>query len=74
VWWGMLAPAGTPASIVSRVDRDMKALLTLPEISKAFSDVGDEHVYQDSAGFRAFMINEIAAWKQVVQKANIKLD
>jgi tripartite-type tricarboxylate transporter receptor subunit TctC len=74
VWWGLLAPAGTPASIVSRVDRDMKALLTLPEIKKAFSDEGVEPDYQDSAGFRAFMIQEIASWKQVVQKANIRLD
>ena len=74
VWWGMLAPAGTPAPIVSRVDQDMKALLAVPEIRKAFSDEGVEPDYQDSAGFRAFMIQEIASWKQVVQKANIKLD
>ncbi|HEX2825724.1 MAG TPA: tripartite tricarboxylate transporter substrate binding protein [Burkholderiales bacterium] len=74
VWWGVLAPAGTPAPIVSRVDRDIKALLAVPEIRKAFSDEGVEPDYQDSAGFRAFMINEIASWKQVVQKANIKLE
>ena len=74
VWWGMLAPGGTQPAIVSRVDRDMKALLALPEIRKAFSDEGVEPDYQDSAGFRAFMIKEIASWKEVVQKANIKLD
>jgi tripartite-type tricarboxylate transporter receptor subunit TctC len=74
VWWGMLAPAGTPAAIVNRVDRDMKAVLALPEIRKAFSDEGVEPDYQDSVGFRAFMIKEIASWKQVVQQANIKLD
>jgi tripartite-type tricarboxylate transporter receptor subunit TctC len=74
VWWGVLAPAGTSASIVNRVDADMKALLALSEIRKAFSDEGVEPDYQDAAGFRAFMIQEIAAWKQVVQKANIRLD
>jgi tripartite-type tricarboxylate transporter receptor subunit TctC len=74
VWWGMLAPAGTPATIVSRVDRDMKALLGVPEIRKAFSDEGVEPDYQDSAGFRAFMIKEIASWKHVVQKGNIRLE
>ena len=53
---------------------DMKELLATPEIRKAFSDQGVEPDYQDSAGFRAFMIKEIASWKQVVQKANIKLE
>jgi tripartite-type tricarboxylate transporter receptor subunit TctC len=74
VWWGMLAPAGTPASIVSRVDRDMSVLLTVSEIKKAFSNEGVEPDYQDAAGFRAFMAKEIASWKQVVVKAGIKLD
>ena len=74
VWWGMLAPAGTPASIVNRLDGDMKALLGVPEIRKAFSDEGVEPDYQDSAAFRAFMVKEIAAWKQVVQAGNIKLE
>jgi len=74
VWWGMLAPAGTPASIVNRLDLDMKTLLAAPEIRKAFSDEGVEPDYQDSAGFRAFMAKEIASWKQVVQKGNIKLE
>jgi tripartite-type tricarboxylate transporter receptor subunit TctC len=74
VWWGMLAPAGTPATTVRRLDADMKELLAVPEIRKAFSDQGVEPDYQDSAGFRAFMIKEIASWKQVVEKANIKLE
>ena len=74
VWWGVLAPAATPASIVARLDREMKELLAVPEIRKAFSDQGVEPDYQDSAGFRAFMVKEIASWKQVVEKGNIKLD
>ena len=74
VWWGVLAPAGTPASIVARLDRDMKELLAVPEIRKAFSDQGVEPDYQDSAGFRAFLVKEIASWKRVVEKGNIKLE
>jgi tripartite-type tricarboxylate transporter receptor subunit TctC len=74
VWWGMLAPAGTPAPLVTRLDRDMKELLAVPEIRKAFSDQGVEPDYQDSTAFRAFMIKEIASWKRVVEKGNIKLE
>ncbi len=74
VWWGLLAPAGTPAPIVATLDRHIKELLGVAEIRKAFSDQGVEPDYQDSAGFRAFMVSEIASWKQVVEKGKIKLE
>jgi len=73
VWWGILAPAGTPAAIVSRLDREIKEVLAMPEIRKAFANQGVEPDYQDSAGFRAFIAKEIASWKQVVEKGKIKL-
>ena len=59
---------------MTRLDRDIKELLARPEIRQAFSDQGVEPDYQDSVGFRAFIVNEIASWKQVVEKGNIKLD
>jgi tripartite-type tricarboxylate transporter receptor subunit TctC len=74
VWWGILGPASTPATIVTRLDRDIKELLVVPDIRKAFSDQGVEPDYQESAGFRAFMLKEIASWRRVVEKGNIKLD
>ncbi len=73
VWWGILAPAGTPAAIVDKLDGEIKAVLAVPEIRKAFADQGVEPDYQDSAGFRKFIAREIANWKQVVEKGNIKL-
>src|SRR5690606_9293015 len=73
VWWGVLAPAGTPASIVRRLDREIKDVLAVPEVRKAFSDQGVEPDYQDSAGFRAFIADVIARWKRVVAEGNIKL-
>jgi tripartite-type tricarboxylate transporter receptor subunit TctC len=74
VWWGILAPAGTPAAIVNRLDREIKGVLTVPEVKKAFADQGVEPDYQDSAGFRTFIAEEISRWKQVVSKGNIKLN
>jgi tripartite-type tricarboxylate transporter receptor subunit TctC len=73
VWWGILAPTGTPTSIVNRLDREIKEVLADPETKKAFSNQGVEPDYQNSAGFRPFIAREIANWKQVVQKAEIKL-
>jgi tripartite-type tricarboxylate transporter receptor subunit TctC len=74
VWWGMLAPVGTPPSIVGRLDREMKEVLTVPEVQKAFFAEGVEPHYQDSVAFRAFIAKEIENWKRVVEKGNVKLE
>lgn len=52
VWWGILVPAGTPGSIVSRLDREIKEILALPETGKTFAAQGVEADYLDSARFR----------------------
>ena len=74
VWWGLLAPAGTPASIINRLDRETKEVLGVPEVTKAFAEQGVEPDYQDSAAFRAFIGKEIARWKLVVANGNINLE
>jgi len=73
VWWGILAPAGTPASVVSRLDKEIEAVLTLDDMKKAFSNQGVEPNYQTTAAFVPFIAAEIANWKRVVEKGNIKL-
>ena len=37
LWYGMLAPAGTPAEIVARINADMRKALALPEVKTALS-------------------------------------
>ncbi len=74
VWWGILAPAGTPTFIVSKLDREIKEVLAVPWIIKAFSDQGVEPYYQNSAQFRETIAKEIASWKLVVEKSNIRLE
>jgi len=74
VWWGVLGPAGMPASIVSRLDQDLKEVLALDEVKKLFAGQGVEPDYQGSAAFGPFIAAEIASWTNVVKKANIKLE
>jgi len=73
VWWGVLAPAGTPAAIVGRLDREIKVVLGLEDVKQMFANQGVDPDYQSTADFTAFIAREIVSWRRVVEKGNIKL-
>ena len=72
-WWGILAPAGTPAPIVERLNRELKTLLTADEIKKLFQKEGADVDYLGPAQFGPFIAWEITKWGKVVKEANIKV-
>src|SRR5512138_2745740 len=72
-WWGIVAPAGTPAPIVDRLNKDIKSLLESPEVQKLFEKEGSEADYEPPAEFAPFIEREIAKWGKVVKEANIKV-
>jgi tripartite-type tricarboxylate transporter receptor subunit TctC len=71
-WWGIMAPAGTPAPIVERLYKDIQEVLKSPELSAAFDREGASAITMTSAEFTAYIQNEIAKWGQVVKQGNIK--
>jgi tripartite-type tricarboxylate transporter receptor subunit TctC len=73
-WFGLLAPAATPAPIVERLNREVTAILKRPEISERLAAMGAIVVGNSPAEFGRFMQAEIDKWGPVVQRANIKVD
>jgi tripartite-type tricarboxylate transporter receptor subunit TctC len=73
-WWGIIAPAGTPAPIVERLSNDLKVILASDEVQKLFQKQGAEADYLGPAEFAPFIAGEIAKWGKVVKEANIKID
>ncbi len=73
-WYGILAPAGTPAPIVDRLNREIKAILASDEAKKRFLNAGMETDYMGSTEFGPFIEGEINRWASVVKKGNIKLE
>jgi len=71
-WWGIMAPAGTPAPTVARVHSEVSAILSTPEIQKRFESLGGEAVNMSSAEFARFIRTETAKWTKVVREAGIK--
>ncbi|OHE24574.1 MAG: hypothetical protein A2X92_01740 [Syntrophus sp. GWC2_56_31] len=72
-WWGILAPAGTPAPVVERLNKEIKTLLASDEVKKLFQKNGADVDYIGAAEFGPFIAGEMTKWAKVVKEANIKV-
>ena len=73
-WQGLLAPAGTPPAIVSKLQLEVARILALPEVRERFAAVAAEPVASTPAQFRAHIESEIARWSAVARRADLSLD
>ena len=71
-WWGVLAPAKTPAPVVDRLAREIAAILKAPDVAQTFNERGFEPVGNTPAQFRAFIGSETTRWLKVAAGAGIK--
>jgi tripartite-type tricarboxylate transporter receptor subunit TctC len=74
LWYGMLAPAGTPRDIVVRVNADMTKALALPEVRTALAAQGMELAPSSPEEMAALMRRDAARWAGVVKQAGIKAE
>jgi len=72
-WYSVIAPAGTPAAVVNKIQTDIAAVLRLPEVAARLSNDGAEPVGSSSAEFGRFLQAEIRKWSEVVKNAGIEL-
>ena len=73
-WWGMAAPAGTPAPIVARLNREVNALLATEAVRKRYADLGAEPQPKSVGEFDALIRQETEKWARVVKATGAKLD
>lgn len=73
-WNGMLAPAGTPADIIKRLNTEFNRIIATPEMRKRMIDNGYEPVGGPPEKFGEFIRAELAKWAPVVKAANIRVD
>lgn len=74
MWYGVLAPAGTPPPVVSRLNDALKAILALPEVKTAFETQGMTPAHSSPAEFREVIDKDARRWAQVIQDQGIKPD
>ena len=73
-WYGLMAPAGTPAEIVTRLNREVDRILTLPDVKEKLNSVGAEDGGGSPEQFCKFVRDEIAKYSKIVKEAGVKLD
>ncbi|HTT46562.1 MAG TPA: tripartite tricarboxylate transporter substrate binding protein [Pseudolabrys sp.] len=69
LWVGFMAPAGTPAPIVEKLNAEITKIVSRPDIKAAWEKQGAEPVTMTQPQFKAFMDAQIAKWADVI-KAN----
>jgi tripartite-type tricarboxylate transporter receptor subunit TctC len=73
-WWGVLFPAGTPRSIVDKLNADTRKALADAEVKKRFADLGVEAVSSTPEQFGKFIREEMTKYEKLIKEANIKVN
>jgi tripartite-type tricarboxylate transporter receptor subunit TctC len=73
-WYGILAPAGTPEEILSRLNTEIAKAVGNPKVAQQFTLLGAEAVANSREAFAAHIKAEIAKWGKVVKSSGIALD
>jgi tripartite-type tricarboxylate transporter receptor subunit TctC len=73
LWVGMFAPAGTPADIVDKINRDIGRALQTPEVKERLAALGADPMPMTPAEFSKFVHDEIDGSAKVIKAAGIKV-
>jgi len=74
VWYGLLAPAGTTATIVRKLHLETVKVLALPEVRAKLADLGMEVIGNSPEEFAAVIKSEIPKWAKLLKDSGIKMD
>lgn len=72
LWFGMWAPAATPAGVVQKLNAAMNAIVQEPAIREQFSKLGMQPAPMKPEEFARFVRSEIDVYKRIVQQAGIE--
>ncbi len=74
LWGAVLAPSGTPAAVIARLEDAVRRSVDNPEGRAALAARGFEAAYADGAALARIMREDAARWEPVVRAANISLE
>jgi tripartite-type tricarboxylate transporter receptor subunit TctC len=72
LFYCLIAPAGTPAEVVARLNNDVNEVKKTPEVRKQLERLGAISIDMTPAELRTFLERELAKWTRVIRAGNIK--
>ena len=73
-WFGVLAPTGTPAAVVTRLNKELDNIVHEPETEKRFAAIGGEAVGGPPSTLASLIHDEIPRWRRVAKEAGIHIE
>jgi tripartite-type tricarboxylate transporter receptor subunit TctC len=73
-WYGIFAPAGTPAPILARLNAEIVRILAAPELTQRFQSQGGDPASSTPQELAAYMREEAARWDRVIRTAGIRIE
>ena len=73
-YWGIVAPVGTPATIIARMNVDMQRTLALPEVRERLEREGAELIPGPPQHLGAIIETDLSNWKKLISDANLQFE
>ena len=73
-WFGVFAPAGTPAAAINRLHAEISRIVQVPQVHERFLALGAEPVGSTPEQFAGFYRNEVAKWAKLVRESGAQVD
>ena len=74
LWYGIVAPKGTPKAVVARLNAEINRALAQPDLRERFAAMSVEIVAGQPEAFARYISSELKRWGEVVRAANIKVE
>lgn len=74
MWLGLMAPAGTPEQVVSKLYNTVSGILEEPAIRKRLQDMGMEPWVNDSTTLSGMIVNDFATYGEIIEATNMKME
>lgn len=73
-WFGLMAPAKTPAPILAKLEGDVDAILKMPDIQKRFAELGAEPGAISGEAFGKFLADETEKWTRIIRESGATMN
>jgi tripartite-type tricarboxylate transporter receptor subunit TctC len=73
-WFGLVAPAKTPAPVLARLENEIDAILKMTDVQKRFTELGAEPGTISGPAFGQFLADETAKWTGIIQSSGATIN